>query len=149
MSSVTYGFFCYFLMFLIKQIICWVNAAFLSFSCLPEPRTPPPTPQFHSHTLLAMQGGQVGDFIAQIKTLGDILDIWAIKFSLLKMPRKPKFRVLGDFFPSAYVVKYVLGRYETSSRRYLGLVDLATLGRKGKSFLVAYLSTCRQDTVNK
>ncbi len=43
------------------------------------------------------------------------------------MQRKPKFWVLGDIFPSAYVVKYDFGRYETSSGRYLGLIDLATL----------------------
>ncbi len=43
------------------------------------------------------------------------------------MQRKPKFRVLGDIFCLAYVVKYVFGRYVTSSGRYLGLVDLATL----------------------
>ncbi len=59
----------------------------------------------------------MGDFIAQIGNLGDILDLWAIKF-VKKMQRKPKFRVLGDIFSSSYVVKYVLGRYETSSGRY-------------------------------
>ena len=44
------------------------------------------------------QGGQVGNFIAQINILGDILVIWAIKF-VNKMQRKPKFRVFRRYFP--------------------------------------------------
>ncbi len=43
------------------------------------------------------------------------------------MQTKPKFWVLGDIFPWAYVVKYGFGQYETSSRQYLGLINLATL----------------------
>ncbi len=39
---------------------------------------------------------------------------------LMKMQRKPKFWVLGDIFSYPYVVKYVFGRNETSSGRYLG-----------------------------
>ncbi len=66
--------------------------------------------------MIAKQGGQVGDFITQIKILGDILVLWAIKF-VNKMQRKPKIRVSGDIFPSVYVVKYVFGQYETSSGR--------------------------------
>ncbi len=45
---------------------------------------------------------------------------------LIKMHKKPKFRVLGDIFSSAYVVKYVFGQNETL---IFGLVNLATLNQ--------------------
>ncbi len=50
----------------------------------------------------------MGDFIAQIKILGNILVLWAIKI-VNRMQRKPKVWVLGDNFFSAYVIKYAFG----------------------------------------
>ncbi len=48
------------------------------------PTSLPPSPlRFPIRSLsesLSLQGGQVGDFVAQIKILGDILALWAIKF---------------------------------------------------------------------
>ncbi len=46
----------------------------------------------------SFQGGHVGNFIAQINILGDILVIWAIKF-VNNMQRKPKFWVFRRCFP--------------------------------------------------
>ncbi len=48
------------------------------------------------------------------------------------MQRKPKIWVLGDIFSSAFIVKYVFGRCDTSSGRYLGLIDLATLRTRSR-----------------
>ncbi len=43
-----------------------------------------------------------------LANLGDILDLWAIKF-VNKSAKKPYFRLSGNIFSSAYVVKYVFG----------------------------------------
>ena len=51
------------------------------------------------------------DFIAQIKILGDILVLWAINF-VDKNAKKAQNSGVCDIFSLAYVVKYVLGRYE-------------------------------------
>ena len=68
----------------------------------------------------------MGDFIAQIKILGDILALWAIKF-VNKNAKKALNLVFWVMFLLACVVKYVFWRYVTSCGGYLGLIDLATL----------------------
>ncbi len=44
----------------------------------------------------ANQGGQMGDFIAQIKILGDILVLWAIK-CVNKNAKKAQISVFGRY----------------------------------------------------
>ena len=85
----------------------------------------------------------MGDFIAQIKILSNMLVYWAIKF-VYKNAKKAKNSGFGDIFSSAYVVKYAFGRYETSSGLYLGLMDLATLLRLSSVDLAS--AKCRTAT---
>ncbi len=68
----------------------------------------------------------MGDFIAQIKVLGNILVLWAIKF-VNKNAKKAHISGFGRYISLGLCSKYVCGRYDTPSGRYLSLIDLGTL----------------------